>query len=93
VKTIKKVLIKFKHVEYVPEKELMEENTLYISSKYKTVIHLCLCGCNNQVVTPLIENAWTLIEKNNKVSMSPSIASYQTCGAHYVIRNSIANFI
>jgi len=43
--------ITHKFVEFIPEK--IEEGVLYISIQYCTAIHNCVCGCGNEVVTPL----------------------------------------
>lgn len=94
MKTIKKVEIQYKHVEYIPESINMEDNIVYISLKYKVAIHKCLCGCGNLVVLPLNINGWNLIEENNKISFTPSIGNYSfECNSHYIITKNIANFV
>ena len=95
MKTIKKVEIKAVFIEEMPNE--FEENKLYISENYgKVAIHLCLCGCKNQTVTPLGggEN-WDLVkEKNGKVSLIGSIGNFRfPCKSHYIITKNIANFI
>lgn len=93
MKTLKKVPIEPVHVKYIPE--IMEFGKLYISKTYQTCVHLCLCGCGNQVVTQLHPKiGWTLTEFNNHtVTLSPSIGNYRTCGSHYIIRKNIAHFV
>lgn len=92
MKTLKKVNVEPKYVEFIPEE--LEDGILYISEKYKCVIHLCLCGCKGQTVTPLYQNQWTLIKNGDKVSLSPSIANnYFECKSHYIITNNVANFV
>lgn len=93
MKTIKVVEIKPIFLEgYMPE--IMEENTLYISMQYGTAINLCLCGCGEKTVTPLGKDDWQLIEKNGKVSLTPSIGNFQfPCKSHYIITNNKANFV
>jgi len=91
MKTLKKVNITYKHVKYVPD--YLEKNILYISNEFKTVIHSCLCGCGTEVVTPLGESEWNLEEKNKKITMKPSILNGFSCKSHYIIINSIANFV
>jgi hypothetical protein len=44
--------ITFQFVGYIPDK--IEEGVLYVSIQYCTAIHKCVCGCGNEVVTPLI---------------------------------------
>lgn len=92
MKTIKKVPIEPVYVELIPGE--LKPGKLYISKKYNIAIHLCLCGCGEQVVTPLGDTGWSLSEKGDKVSLSPSIGNYNfPCKSHYIITNNIANFV
>ena len=92
MKTIKKVDIKPVFVEFIPE--IMEANVLYVSDKFGVANHLCLCGCQTQTVTPLGENEWNYtVDKDGKITMSPSILNNQTCDSHYIIRKNVANFV
>lgn len=94
MKTIRQVEVSPVFVDVVPDKELMEENKIYISRKYNTAIHLCLCGCKEETVTPLNLSGWTLSEKGDKISLSPSIANNCfPCKSHYIITNNKANFV
>jgi hypothetical protein len=71
-------------VEFIPER--LELGRLYISQKYSTAIHLCCCGCGNEVVTPLNPARWQLTEHKGKVSLSPSIGNWNfPCRSHYWI--------
>lgn len=91
MKTLKKVEIEPVFVEgFIPEQ--LEQGKLYISGEFKTAIHLCLCGCGNQSVTPTGRNGWVLTEKDGKITLSPSILNHP-CEAHYIIRNNVANFV
>lgn len=99
MKTLKKVEIIPVNVEYIPEVDNMEENVLYISEKYHTASHRCLCGCGGLTVTPLNRDdsdnyGWWLTVKSAKVSLLPSIYNHQLpCKSHYIITNNIANFV
>ena len=74
-------------VTYIPDN--MEDGKLYISVKYATAIHKCCCGCGKEVVTPLGDNGWRLIQKKGKISLSPSIGNWQyECKTHYFIKNN-----
>lgn len=74
-------------VETVPED--LEEGRLYISERFKTVSHLCACGCGSKVVTPLKPAKWQLTNRNGLVSLSPSIGRWQLpCKSHYWIVNN-----
>lgn len=85
-----------KYVETMPETK--EEGILYISKKYGLAIHLCACGCGEQVVTPLNGNwngwmkdfGWDLTEyEDGTVTLSPSIGNFQfDCKSHYFIRRN-----
>jgi hypothetical protein len=78
----KKLLHKF--VEFIPEE--LEEGIAYISIPYKTVIHLCVCGCGNKVVTPLSPNDWELTFNGTGISLYPSIGNWSfPCKTHYFI--------
>ncbi|SRR5574344_326347 len=75
-------------VETIPRE--IQENMLYISIKYGTAIHKCLCGCGNEIVTPFDEkNGWILSYNGKTVSLSPSIGNWNLpCHSHYWIRNN-----
>lgn len=93
MKTLKKVPIKPLYVDLMPD--VLEQGILYISKECEVAIHLCLCGCGMQTVTPLWEpHGWHLTEKGDTVSLSPSIGNYQfPCKSHYIITDNIANFV
>ncbi len=81
--------MKIKHtfVEYIPDQ--VEEHTLYISIKFGTAVHKCMCGCGNEVVTPLSPTDWELIYNGETVSLYPSIGNWGfTCESHYWITRS-----
>lgn len=81
--------ITFKFVEFIPDK--IEEGILYISVEYCTAIHKCVCGCGNEVVTPLSPTDWELIFDGKTISLNPSIGNWNfECKSHYFItRNKI----
>jgi len=83
------MIITHKFVEFIPEK--IEEGVLYISIEYCTAVHKCICGCGNEVVTPLSPTDWELIFNGKTVSLSPSIGNWNfECKSHYFItRNRI----
>lgn len=62
----------------------LEGGVLHISRKYKTMSHLCCCGCGNKVVTPLNPSGWKLTESSGSVSLDPSIGNLSfPCQSHY----------
>ena len=78
--------IRHKFVEFIPD--VIEEGILYISIPYCTAIHKCVCGCGNEVVTPLSPTVWELVFNGKTVSLSPSIGNWSfKCQSHYFISN------
>lgn len=82
-------MMKHKFVDTIPEE--LDDRVLYISIKYTTAIHKCVCGCENEVVTPFSPLDWTLIYDGQTVSLSPSIGNWSfPCQSHYfIIKNKI----
>lgn len=78
---------KYKFVDIVPD--TIDPGILYISTEYKTAIHICPCGCGNEVVTPLSPHDWKLTFDGDSVSLYPSIGSWGLpCQSHYWITNN-----
>ena len=66
----------------------IEPATVYVSIEYTTAVHLCACGCGNEVVTPLSPRDWNLTFNGDTVSLAPSIGNWGlNCRAHYWIRD------
>ncbi|MCW2120657.1 DUF6527 family protein [Flavobacterium sp. 7A] len=79
--------LQHKFVEFIPEQ--LEDGILYISVTYCTAIHKCVCGCNNEVVTPFSPIDWKMTFDGATISLSPSIGNWNfDCRSHYWIRNS-----
>lgn len=76
-------------VEYIPENP--RPGILYVSKRYATALHLCCCGCESEIITPLNPAKWHLNEDGGRVSLSPSIGNWSfPCQSHYWIeRNSV----
>ncbi len=71
-------------VEFVPDQ--LESGVLYVSVQYKSVQHLCCCGCGRKVVTPLSPTGWRMTFDGRSVTLHPSIGNWQKeCGSHYLI--------
>ncbi len=65
----------------------LEEGVLYISTEYRTAVHLCACGCGNKSVTPISPAQWKLQWDGAEVSLWPSVGNWGfPCKSHYVIR-------
>ncbi len=74
-------------VEIIPD--TIEDGVLYISLKYCTAIHKCVCGCCNEVVTHISPTDWKLIFDGKTVSLSPSIGNWSfNCQSHYWIKRN-----
>jgi len=74
-------------VEFIPEK--IPYGKIFISIKYKTAAHMCVCGCNNKVVTPITPTDWQLTFDGASISLSPSIGNWNfECKSHYWIIKS-----
>ncbi|MCW3161305.1 DUF6527 family protein [Chryseobacterium oryctis] len=82
-------ILTHKFVESIPKK--LEQGVLYISLEFGTAIHLCICGCKSEVVTPFSPLDWKLIFEGDYVSLSPSIGNWSfDCKSHYwIYRNKI----
>lgn len=79
--------MKHEFVGNIPD--TLEEDVLYVSIKYATAIHLCACGCKNEVVTPFSPIDWSLTFDGKTVSLSPSIGNWSfPCQSHYYIKKS-----
>ena len=91
---MKLIEIKPVFITKIPEKEILEENKIYISKEYNTSIHLCFCGCKNEVINPLDASGWILTTNDGKVTLTPSINNYNfRCESHYIITKNVVHFI
>jgi hypothetical protein len=80
-------VLKHEFVEFIPDE--LEQGTIYVSIRFATVSHLCLCGCGNKVVTPIRPTDWILIFDGKTISLDPSIGNWSfSCQSHYWIRNN-----
>jgi hypothetical protein len=81
------IILRHEFVEFIPEQ--LKPGTVYISIRFATASHLCVCGCQNKVVTPLTPTDWKLIFDGKTVSLDPSIGNWSfACQSHYWIRNN-----
>ncbi|WP_430933279.1 DUF6527 family protein [Saccharicrinis sp. 156] len=78
---------KFKFVETIPD--FLKENVVYITTQYNTAVHKCMCGCGNEVVTPITPHDWELIYNGESITLYPSIGNWNfDCQSHYWIKNN-----
>ena len=81
---MKTVKLAHEFVENIPER--VTEGVLYVSLIHATVVHLCCCGCREEVVTPLTPTDWKLTFDGESISLWPSIGSWTLpCRSHYVV--------
>src|SRR5688572_13972642 len=81
------VTLKHEFVEYIPSE--LQNDIIYVSLTFATVVHKCCCGCGNQVVTPLTPTDWKLIFDGETISLDPSIGNWSfQCRSHYWIRHN-----
>lgn len=71
-------------VEFIPKD--LEDNVLYISIRFRTAVHKCVCGCGIKTVTPFSPTDWKLTFNGKSVSLYPSIGNWGfPCRSHYWI--------
>ena len=79
--------LQHKFVTTIPDE--LEDGILYITLEYCTAIHKCVCGCGNEVVTPITPNDWELTFNGKSVTLYPSIGNWRfECQSHYWIKNN-----
>ena len=81
--------MKLRHefVEYIPED--VGEGVLYISIPFRTMIHKCMCGCGEEVVTPIGPTEWKFTYDGKTISLHPSVGNWSfRCRSHYWIDKS-----
>jgi Family of unknown function (DUF6527) len=77
----------YEFVDRIPER--LEPSVLYLCVKFATAVHLCACGCQREVVTPLTPTDWAVTFDGVSVSLSPSIGNWSfPCQSHYWIRRN-----
>lgn len=83
---IRKTEIRHEFVEFIPIERA--EGVIYVSIKYATSVHNCLCGCGSKVVTPISPTGWKLIFDGETISLYPSIGNWNLdCQSHYWVKN------
>lgn len=85
----RRTTIQHQFVDTVPD--TLHEGVVYICIPYTTAAHLCLCGCGEEVVTPIRPVEWSLTFDGDTISLSPSIGNWGfTCRSHYwITRNRV----
>ena len=76
--------LRHRFVENIPE--VLEQGVLYVSLRYRTMVHRCACRCGEEVVTPIGPAAWTMTYDGDGVTIAPSIGNWSLpCRSHYWI--------
>ena len=65
------IALKHEFVEFIPGE--LKEGMIYVSIRFGTASHLCVCGCGNKVVTPIRPTDWKLIFDGKTISLDYSI--------------------
>lgn len=74
-------------VEYIPDD--LKDGTIYVSMRFATAAHKCVCGCGNEVITPISPTDWQLLFDGESISLHPSIGNRSfPCRSHYWIRHN-----
>jgi hypothetical protein len=82
---MKMMKIRLERVHYIPKQ--LEPGALYVSEEFGAAAHLCACGCETKVRTPLRPTEWTLEETGDGPTLYPSVGNWQqACKSHYLIR-------
>jgi hypothetical protein len=79
--------LKYEFVEVIPDR--LDDGVVYVSVAYATILHLCVCGCGTEVITPLSPTDWKITFDGVSISLHPSIGNWSfPCRSHYWITNS-----
>jgi hypothetical protein len=76
--------IELVQVHYMPMD--LKPGCLYVSEVYNVAAHLCPCGCDTKVVTPIGPTEWTFTIDDGRSTFFPSLGNWQPpCRSHYWI--------
>lgn len=79
---------RFEHrfCEFIPES--LEQGVVYLAPQHHACLHLCACGCGEEVSTPLSATEFAYSIENKGVTLFPSIGNHDfPCRSHYFITN------
>lgn len=85
----RRITVQHQFVDIMPD--TLQEGVVYVCIPYTTAVHLCLCGCGEEVVTPIRPTGWSLTFDGVAVSLHPSIGNWAfRCRSHYwITRNRV----
>ncbi len=73
--------------------QVLEPGVLFVSEEFEVAGHLCACGCENKVITPLGPTEWRFEETDGAPTLRPSIGSWQLpCQSHYWITAGVVRW-
>jgi uncharacterized protein DUF6527 len=79
--------VNFVFVDSAPEE--LSPGTLYISTRYRAIVHKCLCGCGEKVVLKLDPGGWSFTFDGRSISIHASVGNVGLpCRSHYIVRKS-----
>lgn len=79
--------ISYTFVDSAPE--TLEPGKIYISTKYRAIVHLCLCGCGEKVFLNLDPDGWSFTFDGRSISIHDSVGNVGIpCRSHYIVRRS-----
>src|SRR3974390_696300 len=81
------VQLRYEFVESTPE--TLPPGTMYVSTRYRAIVHLCLCGCGEKVLLNLDPSAWSFTFDGRSLSIWASIGNVGIpCRSHYIIERN-----
>lgn len=84
--------VTYEFVDSAPQQ--LEPGTLYISIKYRAIVHLCLCGCGEKVLLKLDPELWSFTFDGRSVSIHDSVGNVGIpCRSHYIVRNNRVHWL
>jgi hypothetical protein len=79
--------VTYAFVDSAPEQ--LESGKIYVSTKYRAIVHLCLCGCNEKVLLRLDPDDWSFTFDGRTVSIHDSVGNVGLpCRSHYFVRRN-----
>ena len=79
--------IRYEFVDSAPA--TLEPGVMYVSTKYRAIVHLCLCGCGEKVLLNLDPDAWSFTFDGRSLSIHDSVGNVGLpCRSHYIVRRN-----
>jgi hypothetical protein len=79
--------VEFEFVDSAPAE--LRLGTIYVSTKYRAIVHQCLCGCGEKVLLNLDPEAWSFTFDGRTISIHDSVGNVGLpCRSHYFVRRN-----